>query len=235
MADNRKTKRRPLRWIVGAAVVVLVLVVGGPFVYFHFIQGPAPAKLSLATTDIPSTAVDTTRAPLAGTWKISDSSVVRYRVKETLFGQSATATGQTNSVTGSMTITGTKLTAAKFVVDMTTVKSDRSQRDGQFQGRIMDTADFPTATFTLTSPIDLSPVPADGASKTFSAQGTLQLHGTTKNVTFTLDAERKGNTILIHGDEPITFSDYNIDNPSGGPASVGNSGELEFVLVVEPA
>ncbi len=160
---------------------------------------------------------------------------MRYRVKETLFGQSATATGQTNSVTGSLTIAGTKLTAAKFVVDMTTVTSDRSQRDGQFQGRIMDTADFPTATFTLTSPIDLGPVPADGVSKTFSAEGTLQLHGTTKNVTFTLDAERKGNTILIHGDEPITFSDYNIDNPSGGPASVGNSGELEFVLVVEPA
>jgi hypothetical protein len=30
---------------------------------------------------------------------------------------------------------------------------------------------------------------------------------------------------------PITFSDYSIDNPSGGPASVGNTGELEFLLV----
>ena len=128
------------------------------------------------------------------------------------------------------------MTAATFTVDMTTVTSDRSQRDGQFQGRIMDTADFPTATFTLTSPIDLEP----GAGRrrredVLRATGKLTLHGTTKDVTFTLDAERTGNTILVHGDEPITFSDYNIDNPSGGPASVGNSGELEFVLVVEPA
>jgi len=28
----------------------------------------------------------------------------------------------------------------------------------------------------------------------------------------------------------VTFSDYNINNPSGGPASVGNAGTVEFLL-----
>ncbi len=209
---------------------MLVIVVGGPFVYFHFIEKQAPPKLSLDTTPVPSDATSGTRKPLAGTWTIGNGSIVRYRVKETLFGQSATAVGETNSVTGSMTITGTDVSKASFTVDMTTVHSDRSQRDDQFQGRIMDTSSYPNATFELTTPIALAPVPADGAQKTYNATGKLTLHGTTQTITFPLNARRTGNVIAVQGDIPITFSDYNIDNPSGGPASVGNAGTLEFVL-----
>jgi polyisoprenoid-binding protein YceI len=115
---------------------------------------------------------------------------------------------------------------------MTKVSSNRSQRDDQFQGRIMDTADFPTATFTLTSPIDLGTVPANGVKITPKATGKLTLHGTTKTVTVSLTAERTGNVIQVSGSVPITFSDYSIGNPSGGPASVGNTGTLEFLLVL---
>ncbi len=215
--------------------MVVVLIVGGPFVYFHFIEGKAPPKLSLATTPVPSVATSGTRAPLAGTWKISSGSLVRYRVQETLFGQSNTAVGKTNNVTGAMTITGTRVASATFTVDMTSFNSDQAQRDRQFQGRIMDTADFPTATFTLTSPIALGTAPKDGVQTSYSAIGKLQLHGTTKTVTFSVTARRTGNVIAVQGDEPITFSDYNINNPSGGPAGVGNSGQLEFVLQFQPS
>src|SRR6185295_9827782 len=108
----------------------------------------------------------------------------------TLFGQSGTAVGETKSVTGSLTIAGTKVTAANFSVDMTTIASGEGGRDGQFQGRIMDTADFPTATFELTNPVDLAPVPKDGVLTNYSASGKFQLHGTTKAVTFALTARR---------------------------------------------
>jgi polyisoprenoid-binding protein YceI len=224
-----------MRWVVAGVVVVALIVVGGPFVYFHFIQEDPAPPLSLGTTPVPSSAATGSRAPLAGTWKIGSGSLVRYRVKETLFGQSGTAVGKTSSVTGSMTIPATRVTAATFTVDMASIASGQSQRDGQFRGRIMDTASFPTATFTLTSPIDLAPVPKDGAQTSYSANGTLQLHGTTKNVTFTLAARRTGNVIAVQGDEPITFSDYQINNPSAGPANVGNSGQLEFVLQFQPS
>jgi polyisoprenoid-binding protein YceI len=223
------------RWIIGVVVVVLVIVVGGPFVYFHFVEGKAPPKPTLAQTPVPAAATTGARKPLAGTWKVANGSVVDYRVQETLFGQSHAAVGRTNRVTGSLTIVRTSLTRASFTVDMTSVESDSGQRDNQFQGRIMDTSDFPTATFTLTSPIELGPVPNDGVLTTYSAAGKLQLHGTTKNVTFALSARRTGNVIGVQGDEPITFSDYNIDNPSGGPAGVGSSGRLEFVLQFQPS
>lgn len=229
--------RKLTRWIVGAIVVVLLVVVGGPFVYFHFIQSDPPPPLSISDVTTPSTAAGTSSTPalLTGTWKVADGSVVRYRIKETVFGQSGTAVGSTNSVTGTITIAGTKVTAASFTVDMTTFASDSGQRDGQFQGRIMDTASFPTATFELTSPIELAPVPAVGVAKTYTANGKLTIHGTTKDVTFDLDTKRTGNSIAVQGSHEITFSDYNIDDPSGGPASVGDSGTLEFLLQFSPS
>ena len=58
-----------------------------------------------------------------------------YRVKEVLFGQSTTAYGRTSAVTGSLTVSGAKATAATFSADLTTVASDQSRRDAQFQGR----------------------------------------------------------------------------------------------------
>jgi len=151
-----------------------------------------------------------------------------------LFGQHATAVGRTQSVTGAMTIAGTNVTTASFTVDMTSVTSDRSLRDSQFQGRIMDTSTYPTAAFVLTTPIELAPVPKDGTIKSYAATGRFTLHGTTKTVTIPLTAKRIGNVIEVQGMLTITFADYNIDNPSGGPASVGNAGQMEFLLALQP-
>jgi len=40
-------RHRARRWVVAGVAVVVVVAVGGPFVFIHFIEGPAPAKLSL--------------------------------------------------------------------------------------------------------------------------------------------------------------------------------------------
>jgi polyisoprenoid-binding protein YceI len=218
-------------------MAAVVVVVGG-LVAIHIIQGPSKAPLSFAdasTTSAASGTPTTALTSLDGSWEVASGSTAGYRVKETLFGRSSTAVGRTNAITGSLTLTGTTVPKASFTVDMTKVSSDRSIRDGQFQGRIMDTAQFPTATFTLTSPIVLGTIPANGVEVTPKATGKLMLHGTTKSVTFTVAAKRTGNTIQVLGSIPITFADYGISNPSGGPASVGNNGTLEFLLVLANA
>jgi polyisoprenoid-binding protein YceI len=225
------------RWLVVGIVAALVVVVGGPFIYFHFIQGPAAPPLAISDT-VPTDASATPTTAITnldGTWKVASGSQVGYRVKETLFGQSATAVGRTTAVTGQFALAGSTVATASFTVDMTKVSSDRSQRDGQFQGRIMDTASFPTATFVLTSPIDFGTVPKNDVVITPKATGKLTLHGTTKTVTVTLSAERTGNNIKVSGSVPITFSDYGIDNPSGGPAQVGDNGQMEFLLQLQPS
>jgi polyisoprenoid-binding protein YceI len=228
--------RKWLRWTVVGVVAVLVLIVGGPFVYFQFIEGDPPKAPTIAALPTSTLKPGDPRAPLAGTWKVSaPSSLVQYRVKETLFGQSNTAVGSTKSVTGSMTIAGTKVTTASFSVDMTSVKSNQGTRDNQFQGRIMDTAQFPTAAFALSKAIELGTEPKDGVQTPYAATGKLTLHGTTKEITFPLLARRTADVIAVQGNVPVTFSDYGIDNPSGGPASVGDTGRLAFVLQFSPA
>ena len=54
-------------------------------------------------------------------------------------------------------------------------------------------------------------------------------------MTLTLTTSRTGNVIQVQGNPTVTFSDYDIGNPSGGPASVGDSGKLEFLLEFQPA
>ena len=98
----------------------------------------------------------------------------------------------------------------------------------------MNTSEFPTATFKLIKPIELAPVPKQGATVSrYSATGDLTLHGTTKTVTIPLQTQYSGDTIKVAGSVTITFADYGIDNPSGGPASVGDSGQLEFALAFQ--
>jgi polyisoprenoid-binding protein YceI len=233
--------RHWLRWLIGAVVALVVLGVGGPFVYIHFFNGSTPAALSLPTASNSGTATSPTggtatastaaSGSLAGTYRVGSGSVVGYRVNEVLVGQSTTAVGRTTSVTGHLTIAGTTATAATFSVPMDTVHSDKSQRDEQFDGRIMDVAQYPTGTFALTSPIDLAPLPATGVIKSYTATGKLTLHGTTRTVTFTLTAERKGAQIEVVGHIPVLFSDYNVQNPSvGGFVTTADHGLLEFLL-----
>ena len=201
MASDSAPQRHWKRWIIGGVVVLVVAVVGGPFVYIHFIEGKAPAPLALssqpAATVAPGRATSLTT--IDGTWNVTTGSQAGYRVNEVLFGQSATAVGRTTAVTGSIAITGTTVKTGSFTVDLTKVSSDKSQRDGQFQGRIMDTSSFPTATFALTQPIALASLPASGATITEKATGNLTMHGVTKAVTFTLTGRESDNQIQVSG------------------------------------
>ncbi len=237
---SRVTGTKWFRWALAAGVAVVVVVVGG-LVVIHLVQGKSAAPLTLPSVtttptvagssgDTSSTSSSSGPVEIDGSWKVSSGSTAGYRVKETLFGQSNTATGRTSAVTGNITIAGSTVSTGTFSVDLTKVTSDRSQRDGQFQGRIMDTASFPTAKFALTQPIQLSSVPANGVQVTAQATGDLTLHGVTKSVTFPLTAQRNGSVIQVLGTIPITFADWNISNPSGGPATTADNGSLEFQL-----
>jgi polyisoprenoid-binding protein YceI len=236
---SRKPHSR-LTWILGGILGVLVvaalLVVGGTYVYIHFIEGPAPKPLALPKTTTPTqrSATPTTTPSPTGTWQATKKSVVGYRVNEVLAGQNNVAVGRTNAVTGSMTVQGSSVTAAAFTAQMADVHSDQSQRDGQFDGRIMDVAQYPTATFTLTSPISLGAVPDAGVTVHATATGRLMLHGQTRTVTFPVTARYAGTTIDVNGSIPITFADYGIDNPSFGSfVTTDNHGILEFLVVME--
>ncbi len=228
---------RWLRWLLVAVAAVVVLAVGGTFVYIHFIEGPAPAPLSLGSATASPSATPAqasqaaTAAALAGTWQVAAGSQAGYRVKEVLLGQNNIAVGRTSHITGNLVIRGSTVTAASFRVPMATIHSDQSQRDAQFDGRIMDVATYPVGSFALTRPIGLAPVPPAGNIKSYQATGRLTLHGHTREVRFAVQAARVGNQIKISGTIPVKFADYGISNPSFGSfVTTQNFGMLEFLL-----
>ena len=77
-------------------------------------------------------------------------------------------------------------------------------------------------------------MPKESVVAKYSATGKLTLHGTTKTVTIPLETKQTGNVIQVQGILSIpNFPDYGIDNPSGGPAGVGDVGQMEFLLQLQ--
>jgi polyisoprenoid-binding protein YceI len=230
-----KRRRRIIVGAIGAAALIVLAGLLGPYVYIHFIEGPAPAKLELprssGTTSPRGSEGAASTTSLNGTWNVGTGSVAGYRVQEVLVGQNATAVGRTSKIWGSLTIAGSAVTKATFTVDMASVVSDQSERNARFDGSIMDVSRYPTATLTLSAPIDLGTIPAEGAVAHYNAVGNLMMHGVTKSVSFPVTAERIGSAIAVLADIPITFSEWNIANPSiGGFVITANSGILEVLL-----
>jgi polyisoprenoid-binding protein YceI len=233
-------KRHWKKIVIGLAAVV-VLVIGGSLIYAKVIN-KAPAKLTnvdlVTALDAPVEGSTPTSTPgkapndVTGVWHALSSSIVRYRVHETINGIGSTAVGGTNKVDGSITIDGTKVRAAGFTIDMASISSDESRRDGQFRGRVMDVNSFPTAKFVITQPIDLGSIPAEGEGVSKNATGQLTLRGITKTVTFDVLAMRKNGKIGIFGNIPVTFADYAIPNPSFGTIRTDDNGVLEFIVVL---
>jgi polyisoprenoid-binding protein YceI len=239
---NRKVLTRVLL-AVGALVL---LVIGGVVFYVQVIEGDAPDPLEFSDSDSTDDtsdgtgSTDDTTAPLDdvdGVWTIGADTVVGYRVVEDFLGgiQDNEAVGRTSDVTGSLTIDGTTVPDATFTADLTGLESDEPQRDGRVQDNILQTAEFPEATFTLTAPIDFGAVPAADETVSAEATGELDLHGVTQEVTFEVEARIVDDHIEVLGEIPIVFADYGIDNPSNSFVTTEDNGLLEFLLFLEPA
>ena len=220
--------------IIGVAVLAIGAV-AGPWVYINLVKDDAPEALTLepaaATTIVEETVESTIQVSSAdGTWAIATDSIVGYRVKEVIVAQSTEGVGRTSAVKGTLNIAGEQVTEAEFSVDMTTLKSDSSRRDKQVNTRILDTATYPTATFTLKQPITLTPEALAGSDLTTQATGTLTLRGVTKDIELTLIARLSGDVIEVNGSIEIIFADWSIPDPSISAIVVEDRGQLEFLL-----
>ncbi len=232
--------------LIGFVAAVAIGVFAIPYVYIHFINDPAP-RLTLenldkqraagASTDVPSTDAPASGSDATdGNWVVTTPSVAGYRVKETLNGQASEGVGRTETVDGSFTVTGTDVTGGEFNVDVSSLKSDQSRRDNQVHTRLLQTDEFPVATFVLSKPIALGSIPADGVLVTTTATGTLSLHGVDKPVTLDVQARRNGAAIEVLATSLLTFADFEIEDPSKPPfVTVGETGMLEVQLTLKRA
>ena len=225
--------------IVGA--VILIGAIGAYVAYDQVLGGDAVAPLALPSGA--AGAAPVTAETAAGTWAIGSGSQAGYRVRERLAQLSADsdAVGRTDQVTGPVTVAAsggaTQVTAATITVDTTAITSDKGMRDNRLRTEGLQTDTYKTATFTLTSPVD---VPADiysGATVDVTLHGDLDLHGVSKTVDIPAQAQIQGGQIQIQGAITFPLSDYGIVAPNVGGVilSIADQGAREFLVVLDPA
>ena len=178
---------------------------------------------SVSTSSVPPT--DSEAAPQAsvdGVWTIDteignfedfSSSYAGYRVGEELANIGTTeAVGRTPMVSGFLEIADSTVTSVEIEVDLPSIVSDRSRRDGLVR-QSLRTDQFPTARFLLTEPLEIGSLPAEGEEVRLTAVGDFSVHGVTRPVTVSLGAARSGGLIVVGGSFEIRFEDYDIVPP----------------------
>lgn len=211
--------------LTGAVVGVVVLGVGllvGPRLYADWENGRADAAPTLAAT---ADAGGVAQGSADGTWTVGEGSFAGYRVDEVLSGNDVTVTGRTEDVTGSLTVEDGTLTDATVEVDMASIETDQPPRDAYFRDTALQVGTFPTATFTLTEPVELP----EGATQAQLA-GELTIRDVTKPVTVDAQIASSGDGVQVVGSVPITFADYGVEAPNLGFVSVEDAGAVEFDL-----
>jgi polyisoprenoid-binding protein YceI len=249
-------RSRPL---IIVAVLIAAVAIGGFVVYDQVLRGDSAAALTLPTaaptssassaTSAPSTAASsdpaTSAAPaassdgtVAGTWNVTTGSLAGYRVREQLASLSAEsdAVGRTDQVTGSITLatsgSTTTLTAATITVDTTSIASDESRRDNRMRDEGLQTDTYPTASFTLTQPVEVPAAALAGTASDLTLTGDLTLHGVTKSVQIPAKAQLVDGTVQVAGSLSFPLSDYSIVAPNIGGfiVSIADNGTLEFLV-----
>jgi polyisoprenoid-binding protein YceI len=242
------------RLIIAAAAVIVIVAVGGFVAYDQVLRGDSAAALALPSVSPASSApaasaiAGASSAPadtaavsaggVAGTWNVAANSVAGYRVREQLANLPAEsdAVGRTDKITGSITIetsgTTTTLTTASLSVDMTSLASDKTMRDNRLRREGLETDAFPTATFTLTAPVEVPAAALAGTPSDITLTGDLTLHGVTKSVQIPAKAQLVEGTIQVAGSLTFPLSDHAIVAPNIGGliVSIADTGTLEFLV-----
>jgi len=244
-----------------ALVAILAIGAGGYLAYDNVLRGDDIAPLALpsaapsdAATSAPSAAgasdpasaappTTTTDGAVAGTWTVTTGSEAGYRVRERLANLAAEsdAVGRTSDVTGTITVDetadGAQLTAGEITIDTTTITSDENRRDNRLRSEGLQTDQFPTATFTLTQPVDVPAAALAGTATDLTLVGELTLHGVTKSVEIPAQAVLTDGQVQVAGSLSFPLADFEITAPNVGGfiISIADEGALEFRVVFAKA
>jgi polyisoprenoid-binding protein YceI len=203
---------------------------------------PSAATEDTTPAETPAAEDPAVGGDLSGTWNVdttigefsyqdSTGTFVGFRVAEELAGIGAVdAVGRTPVVSGTLTLDGSTLTAVSIEADMSAITTDDSRRDDKVW-EALDTATHPTATFVMGAPVDLGEAATAGEPVTVEAAGELTIKGVTQSVTFPLEAQYVGDTIVVVGQLEVVFADYGVSVPTAPIVlSAEDSGPIELQL-----
>jgi polyisoprenoid-binding protein YceI len=172
---------------------------------------------------------------------VAEKTTASYKVREQLARLNAPsdAVGKTTKVTGSIRLNADGSIDTKnslFTVDLASLQTDSSMRDGYVRGNILQTDQYPTATFVPTQISGLpSPLPQSG-QVSFKVTGDMTLHNTTKPVTWDVTGQAQADQATGVATTTFKFEDFGLNQPQVPIVlSVVDSITLEVDLTVQRA
>ena len=193
---------------------------------------PAPADTDSANADPASaTLPDALSADLGfpRTFVIdSAASEARYNVQEEFFGRAielhaftTESLGRTSEISGQFVLDvidvdgdeQPRIVQGAVEVDLSTLASDRAERDRRVRTIYLETADFPLALFVPTEVADFAPSYALGNPTEFQLSGDMTIRDITKPATFNVTATLDDLALTGVATTTLLLSDYDIAPP----------------------
>lgn len=179
---------------------------------------PTSEASSMAPTVSSQTGADTGTGDTVKLVLVPEKSEARYRVREQLASLSlpSDAIGKTSAVTGTIVgkTDGTIISSeSKFVVDLATLQSDRSQRDNFLRRNVLETSQYQYATFVPTKATGLPSAFPSSGQVSFKLTGDLTIRDVTKPVTWDVACQGQPTEGMCHATTSFQFEYFNLTQP----------------------
>jgi polyisoprenoid-binding protein YceI len=142
----------------------------------------------------------------------------RYIVREQLARMELPndAIGSTSGITGQIVLDGqggVDSTASRITIDLTTLKSDRENRDRYVKRNTIVVDSFPTAELVVTGIRGLPATLPTSGPLAFTLVGRMTMHGTTTLTTWEVTAVANGDAFTGKATTRVKFGDFAMKQP----------------------
>ncbi len=180
---------------------------------------PSTSPSALPTASPAAASAANATASTGGiTFTVASGSKAVVRVNEQLADRQlpSDAVLTSDKVSGEFTLLpdGTFAPGSKITVDLTALASDNSLRDNTVKRVVLQTSQYPQATFVPTKATGLTqPLPAAG-DLAFTMAGRMTVHGVTSEMTFDVAAKRTESDLRATATaKPFPFSTFGMSQP----------------------
>ena len=149
---------------------------------------------------------------------VNTGTEARFRALEQ-FANLATlseAVGTTNAVSGNIVLGAQGAPVAeqsKIVIDLTTLRTDKTQRDNYIKGNTLEVDEFPNAELVVREVTGLPwPLPTSGQA-TFQLLGDLTLHGVTRSTVWDVQATMTDRDVSGMAKTGVKMTEFGMTTP----------------------
>ncbi|MDH4350768.1 MAG: YceI family protein, partial [Gemmatimonadota bacterium] len=174
---------------------------------------PAPVAQSTTPSAAPADTGKVVRLVLA-----PEGNEARYLVREQLANLDFPndAIGATSAITGQLVLDadGAVVPAeSKFVIDVTTLKSDKERRDGYLQRRTLETAQYPTVTLVPTALRGMPTSLPEAGAFSFEMDADVTIKDVTRSVRWQVSAVAENGGFSGKASTSFPFEAFQLTQP----------------------